>query len=130
MIFSSDDAKHDAQTDSLFSEKAVIGSAATGVLLALVALLIAGTLKVSAMSSVLLHFSLPLSFAEAWQAQLFSWVPFDASKGEEGVSVQGSLLILLLFTSASQPGMAWKILSKAPTAGHGLHSYYRPLHYW
>ncbi len=49
MIFSSDDAKHDAQTDSLFSEKAVIGSAATGVLLALVALLIAGTLKVSAL---------------------------------------------------------------------------------
>jgi uncharacterized membrane protein YraQ (UPF0718 family) len=96
MIFSSDDAKHDAQTDALFSEKAVIGSAATGVLLALVALLIAGTLKVSAMSSELLHFSLPISFAQAWQAQLFSWVPFDASKGEEGVSVQSSLLILLL----------------------------------
>jgi uncharacterized membrane protein YraQ (UPF0718 family) len=105
MIFSSDDAKHDAQTDTLFSEKAVIGSAATGVLLALVALLIAGTLKVPAMSSELLHFSLPLSFAEAWQAQLFSWVPFDASKGEEGVSVQGSLLILLLITIGIT---AWK----------------------
>jgi uncharacterized protein len=98
LIFASDDAKHDAQTDTLFSEKAVIGSAATGVLLALVALLIAGTLKVSALGSVLLHFTLPLSFAEAWQAQLFAWVPFDASKGEEGVSVQGSLLILLLIT--------------------------------
>ncbi len=105
MIFSSDDAKHDAQTDTLFSEKAVIGSAATGVLLSLVALLIAGTLKVSVMSSNLLHFSLPLSFAEAWQAQLFSWVPFDASKGEEGVSVQGSLLIFLLITIAIT---AWK----------------------
>lgn len=98
LIFSSDDAQHDAQTDTLFSEKAVIGSAATGLLLALVALLIAGTLKVSALSSVLLHFSLPLQFAEAWQAQLLVWVPFDASKGEEGVSVQGSLLILLLIT--------------------------------
>jgi len=105
LIFSSDDAKHDAQTDTLFSEKAVIGSAATGVLLSLVALLIAGTLKVSAMSSVLLHFSLPLSFAEAWQSQLFSWVPFDTSKGEEGVSVQGSLLILLLIAIGIT---AWK----------------------
>jgi uncharacterized membrane protein YraQ (UPF0718 family) len=27
---------------------------------------------------------------------LFQWVPFDAAKGEEGVSVQGSLLIALL----------------------------------
>lgn len=95
-IFSNDDAEHDQQTDGLFSEKAIIGSAATGVLLALVALLVAGTLKVPLLSSIWLSFTLPLSFAETWQAQLFAWVPFDAGKGEEGVSVQGSLLILLL----------------------------------
>ncbi len=36
---------------------------------------------------------------------MFSWVPFDAAKGEEGVSVQGSLLIgLLLLIGAT----AWK----------------------
>jgi uncharacterized protein len=104
-IFSNDDAHHDAQTDTLFCEKALIGSAATGVLLALVALLIAGTLKVPALSSVLLQVSLPLQFAEAWQAQLLGWVPFDASKGEEGVGVQGSLLILLLITIGIA---AWK----------------------
>jgi uncharacterized protein len=40
--------------------------------------------------------TLPLPWAEAWQAQLFQWVPFDAAKGEEGVNVQGSLLIVLL----------------------------------
>lgn len=96
MIFSRDDAKHDQQTDTLFAQKAVIGGAATGVLLSLVALLIAGTLKVSLLSDTAFSFSIPLSFAQAWQDQLFAWVPFDASKGEEGVSVQGSMLILLL----------------------------------
>lgn len=96
MIFSRDDAKHDQQTDTLFAQKAVIGGAATGVLLSLVALLIAGTLKVSLLSDTAFSFPIPLSFAQAWQDQLFAWVPFDASKGEEGVSVQGSMLIILL----------------------------------
>jgi uncharacterized protein len=40
--------------------------------------------------------NLPLPGAEAWQGQLLAWVPFDAARGEEGVSVQGSLLIALL----------------------------------
>jgi uncharacterized membrane protein YraQ (UPF0718 family) len=105
MIFSRDDARHDAQTDALFAEKAAIGSAAIGLLLSLVALLIAGTLKVNILSAVLFHVTLPLPWVEAWQAQLFEWVPFDASKGEEGVSVQGSLLILLLIAIGIT---AWK----------------------
>jgi uncharacterized membrane protein YraQ (UPF0718 family) len=95
-IFSGDDARHDATTDALFADKAVIGSAATGVLLSLVALLIAGTLKVAVLSDTYLTVTLPLSSAEAWQAKLFSWVPFDAAKGEEGVSLQGAVLIALL----------------------------------
>jgi uncharacterized protein len=40
--------------------------------------------------------TLPLPWTEVWQATLYQWVPFDAAKGEEGVSLQGSLLILLL----------------------------------
>ena len=96
MIFARDDARHDQQTDAMFAEQAAIGGAASGVLLALVALLIAGTLKVQLLAQVLLDFTLPLAFAEAWQAQLFAWVPFDAARGEEGVSLQGSLLIGLL----------------------------------
>lgn len=106
-IFASDDARHDQQTDTMFAEKAVIGGAATGVLLTLVALLIAGTLKVSVLSDVWFSITLPLSFAEAWQQQLFAWVPFDAAKGEEGVSVQGSVLIglLVLIGMAAWKGM-------------------------
>lgn len=96
LLFRRDDASHDAQTDALFADKASINPAAIGVLLSLVALLIAGTLKLWPLTATVTLISLPLSWVEAWQAMLFQWVPFDAAKGEEGVSVQGSLLITLL----------------------------------
>jgi hypothetical protein len=97
LLFWRDDASHDATTDALFAEQGRIGSAATGVLAALVAVLIAGTLEVSLLTATVATATLPLPWAEDWQATLFRWVPFDAAKGEEGVSVQGSLLIGLLF---------------------------------
>ena len=96
LLFWRDDARHDAQTDAVFAERAGIGAATAGVLLALVALLIAGTLKVPWLTSTVVTLSLPMTAAEAWQATLLDWVPFDPSRGEEGVSVQGSLLIGLL----------------------------------
>jgi len=96
LLFAQDDARHDAQTDALFATQARIAPAAIGVLLSLVALLIAGTLKLWPLTATLAAVTLPLPWAEAWQAALFQWVPFDAAKGEEGVSVQGSLLIALL----------------------------------
>ena len=96
VLFWRDDASHDAQTDALFAEQASIGPAATGVLLSLVAVLIAGTLKLWPLTATVGTLTLPLPWAEAWQATLFEWVPFDAAKGEEGVSLQGSLLIMLL----------------------------------
>ncbi|NPU91261.1 MAG: permease [Gammaproteobacteria bacterium] len=105
MIFWRDDASHDATTDTLFADKANITPAALGVLLALVALLIAGTLKLWPLTTSVVSFALPLSWAETWQATLFRWVPFDASKGGEGVSFQGSMLIALLLLIA---GAAWK----------------------
>ena len=96
LLFRRDDASHDAQTDALFADKASINRAAIGVLLSLVALLIAGTLRLWPLTETLTIVSLKLPWVEAWQAMLFQWVPFDAAKGEEGVSVQGSLLIALL----------------------------------
>jgi hypothetical protein len=82
-----------------------IGPAATGALLSLVALLIAGTLKLWPLTATVATLHLPLPWAEAWQATLFQWLPFDAAKGEEGVSFQGSVLIGMLLLIAAT---AWK----------------------
>ncbi len=96
LLFWRDDVSHDAQTDTLFADQASIGPDAVGVLLSLLALLIAGTLKLWPLTTTVASVHLPLPWMEDWQATLFRWVPFDAAKGEEGVSVQGSLLIVLL----------------------------------
>ena len=104
-IFWRDDATHDAETDDAFADKAQIAPAALGVLLSLVALLIAGTLKLWPLTATVGSATLPLGWAQAWQDTLFAWVPFDAARGEEGVSFQGSVLIALLFMIAAT---AWK----------------------
>lgn len=108
MIFWRDDAAHDARTDALFADKANIGSAALGVLLSLLGVLIAGTLRLWPLTSTVLVFDAPLAWAQTWQDTLFRWIPFDASKGEEGVSLQGSLLIVLLILIGAT---AWKGLN-------------------
>ncbi|MBY4594180.1 permease [Ottowia caeni] len=105
MLFWRDDATHDAQTDTLFADKASVGPAATGLLLSMVALLIAGTLRLWPLTATVATVSLPLDWAESWQSTLFAWVPFDAAKGEEGVTFQGSMLIVLLMAIGLT---AWK----------------------
>ena len=105
LIFWRDDARREAQADTLFAQRAGIAPAALGLLLSLVAVLIAGTLQLWPLTTGIVGLHLPLPWAEAWQATLFRLVPFDAAKGEEGVTVQGSLLILLLLLIAAT---AWK----------------------
>jgi uncharacterized membrane protein YraQ (UPF0718 family) len=96
MLFWRDDARHDQKTDALFAGQTRIDPNATGLLIALVAVLIAGTLKLWPLTATIISIDLPLAAADAWQTTLNQWVPFDASRGEEGVSVLGSLLIVML----------------------------------
>ena len=110
LLFWRDDASHDAQTDTLFADKASVAPAALGVLLSLVALLIAGTLKLWPLTATVGAADLPLPWAQAWQDTLFRWVPFDEAKGEEGVSVQGSLLILLLVVGVFVVGIVRELI--------------------
>ncbi len=109
LIFSKEDAEHDKATDAMFAGQAKIRPAVLVFLLLLVALLIIGTFQSDALKNVYFQFNLTISGSDRFQNFLHTLVPFDPSRGEEGVTVQGAVLIGLLaligFTS-------WKGLDK------------------
>ncbi len=106
LIFRADDAAHDLATDNAFAAQgAGMGRMALVFLFVWVALLLAGTLKLGVLTGTYLNFDLPVGDAQGWQATLDRLVPYDAAKGEEGVSVQGVVLIGLL---ASIGFSAWR----------------------
>ena len=75
----------------------------------LVALLIAGTLKIDWLDATLLSTVLPWDGAATAQALLDRLVPVNEIKGEEGLSLQGLTLILLLSAIGAA---AWRGLGK------------------
>jgi hypothetical protein len=101
-IFRRDDARAAAQvrnqaaTGGAFGAGASIKRASLIFLLLLLAVLIVGTLAVDLFTTSYADLTLPLGNTERWQATLDRLVPHDATQGEEGVSVQGALLIGLL----------------------------------
>ncbi len=96
LIFRKDDAAHDKATDDMFAAKKSMRRAALVFLLVLVILLLSGTLKVGLLTDTYTTFSLPISGMDRFQDFLYNLVPYDASKGEEGVTAQGAILIGLL----------------------------------
>lgn len=96
LIFSTSDIAHARAADSAFAGKTGLKRSTLIFLLLMVALLIAGTLKVPLLLNEYARFSAPLAGVDQLQDTLVRMVPFDAAKGEEGVSVQGLLLIVLL----------------------------------
>lgn len=96
LIFSRADATHDEVTDDLFALRNTMSRAALLFLLVLVGLLLLGTFKIDVLTHTYGQFTVPLAGVDRMQEFLNILVPFDASKGEEGVSVQGVILIVLL----------------------------------
>lgn len=96
LIFSRADAAHDEATDALFAAQGGMRRAALFFLLILIVLLLSGTFKIDALTNTYGQFTAPLAGVERLQEFLNVLVPFDASRGEEGVSVQGVILITLL----------------------------------
>ncbi|MGD8397866.1 MAG: permease [Anaerolineae bacterium] len=101
-IYRRDDARAAAQARAqspgagAFGSETGIQRASLVFLLLLLAGLVVGTLAVDVLTGTYAEFTLPLGDTAQWQATLDRLVPYDASQGEEGVSVQGVLLIGLL----------------------------------
>jgi uncharacterized protein len=96
LLFRREDADHDQLTDETFGNSAHLRLPVLLFLLVLVALLLAGTLKITLLTQTYAQVALPLNGLEQLQAGLNRLVPFDPGKGEEGVTVQGVVLIGLL----------------------------------
>ena len=96
LIFSRQDAAHDEQTGDAFGRKQQVPTRNWVFLLLLVALLLSGTLKIGLLTDSYAGVTLPVAGADRFQAALDRLVPYDAAKGEEGLSVQGVILIVLL----------------------------------
>jgi uncharacterized membrane protein YraQ (UPF0718 family) len=100
LIFRRSDIAHDENTDTLFSKRASVQRSALVFLFILIALLLSGTLKIGLLTNAYARVTLPLSGLERFQEFLNRIIPFDSSKGQEGVTVQGAILIGLLFLVA------------------------------
>jgi len=96
LLFSQQDAEHDAATDALFAGQASMRRAALLFMLVLVALLVAGTFQFDFLKQNYASLTLPLGWVESFQGWLARLVPFDPAQGEEGVTAQGAILIGML----------------------------------
>jgi uncharacterized membrane protein YraQ (UPF0718 family) len=96
LIFHHDDAAHDEETDLLFMDQGKLRKAVLIFLLVLVSLLLSGTLKLNVLTAAYGQITIPIPGMDTFQAWLYQLIPFDAAKGEEGVSTQGAILIFLL----------------------------------
>jgi hypothetical protein len=97
LVFHADDAARDRSTDGQFSGAGEgMNRASLAFLLLWVGLLLAGTLKLAFLTGSAFELTLPVGDTRPWQERLDRLVPYDGSRGEEGVSVQGAILIALL----------------------------------
>ncbi len=96
LIFRHEDAARDREPDALFAGETSAPRTPLLFLLVLVALLLSGTLKLGFLTRSYLDLNIPIAGAMRLQEWLLRLVPFDAARGEEGVSVQGAILIPLL----------------------------------
>jgi len=97
LLFRKADIAHDQATDALFAAQGQqMRRTALAFLVLLVVLLLAGTFKVSLLTRSYAQITLPIAGTDALQSTLARLIPYDATKGQEGVTVQGMLLIVLL----------------------------------
>lgn len=95
LLFRSDDKARLANAAPVVSGEGISGRNVT-FLVTLIALLIAGTLKIDLLTAHLMTFKIASSSALSAQQVLDQLLPVDAIKGNEGLSLQGVILIFML----------------------------------
>ena len=97
-IFRGEDQAHDEATNTgdPFARRAAVRPAIWLFMALLLAVLVVGTLGIDLLTNSFAQMTLPFAQAEQWQATLDRLVPYDASQGQEGVSLQGLILIGML----------------------------------
>ena len=96
LIFRHEDAEHDKASDAMFAAQGKMRRVSLIFLLVLISLLLSGTLKVGLLTNTYATLTVPISGMDKFQDSLYNLVPYDSSKGEEGVTSQGAILIGLL----------------------------------
>jgi uncharacterized membrane protein YraQ (UPF0718 family) len=96
LIFHKEDVAHDQATDAMFAGQASMRRGTVIFLLLLVALLIVGTFQIDLLKQTYFQIDLSIPGVDRLQDFLYQLVPFDAAKGEEGVTAQGAILIGML----------------------------------
>jgi hypothetical protein len=109
LLFRKDDVSHDQQSNDGFGAQARVPGRVWVFLGLLLALLIVGTLQIGLFTNSYAQITLPISGMDRFQDALYRLAPFDASRGEEGVSAQGAILIGLLALIGLS---AWRGLDK------------------
>jgi uncharacterized protein len=122
LVFRSDDAMHDLETDALFATQAErgFGRGALAFMLLWVALLLAGTLKLGFLAAAWAEWHVPLAGAADLQSLLDRLVPYDPGRGEEGVSVHGAVLILLLSIVGFASWRGFERIQEGPNRWTGI----------
>ena len=107
LLFRKEDIAHDQTSDSMFAGQPVIRRTTVIFMLVLVMLLVAGTFQFDFLKQAYIQVNLPIDGIDQIQNYLSQNLPFDPSKGEEGLTVQGALLIgmLILIGVASWLGI-------------------------
>jgi uncharacterized membrane protein YraQ (UPF0718 family) len=96
LIYSKDEAIRNGVESDAFGGANKVPARIWIFMLLLVALLLFGTFKIGLLTGTYGQINLPIAGIERFQALLDQVVPFDASKGEEGLTVLGVILIALL----------------------------------
>ena len=109
LIFHKEDEEHDQQTDVLFAGTASMRPATTAFIVVMVVLLLVGTLQLGFLQHSYFEWTIPVNGLDVFQAKLNELVPFDPSRGEEGLTLQGvSMIVMLVLIGLS----AWKGIEK------------------